>query len=117
MSKSNTQSIIMVNQKHGLAGPQLILPFFRPISIYEIEDSYDALIREIKGTSGLDFGDEMILFLEAFRSSLVQKNSDPLLEYFIFNFNANIEMDQYHVIIEALEEFIERATDENRPMH
>ncbi len=116
MAKSNVQSIIIMNNSASM-GPQIVLPLFRPISIYEIEDSYDELIDEIHEDKENEFKDEIISFLEAFKESLEKKTADPLFNYFVFNHAGNIDMNQIQDVFDALDDFIEVATDENRPMH
>ena len=116
MTKQNVQSIVIMNGNASM-GPQIVLPFFRPISIYEIEDDYDDLIKEIKTKTESELKDEMISFLDAFKESLEAKTADPLFNYFVFNHAGNIDMNQIQDVFDALDNFIEVATDEDRPMH
>ena len=117
MDNLNYRQILIVNG-NSLSGPQIVLPFFRPISIYEIEDDYDNLVLEIKNNRLNDaFLDEMLSFIGAFRTSLLEKNADPLVHYFIMNHGSNVDVHQIQDVFDTLDDFIEQATDENRLMH
>lgn len=117
MKKANVQSVVILSQSRGTTGPQIVLPFFRPISIYEIEDSYEELVEEIKAEASEDIHKELLSFLDAFKASLEQKTADPLFEYFIFNHGPNLDNNQISEVFDALDGFIEEATDMSRPMH
>ncbi len=114
---SNVHSIVILNNSHGTRGPQIVLPFFRPISIYEIEDSYEDLVKEIKAGATEEIHEELFAFLAAFKASLEAGTADPLFEYFIFNHGGNMDMNQIGDVFDALDGFIEVATDLSRPMH
>lgn len=114
--ETSVQSIIIVNNNAAM-GPQIVLPFFRPISIYEIEDNYDELITEVKAATGDEFQEQIISFLDAFKESLDAKTAEPLFNYFIFNHAGNIDTDQIQDVFDALDDFIAYATDDTRPMH
>lgn len=109
--------VVIVNG--GLpSGPHIVFPFFRPISLYEIEDDYENLLEEIKESHPEDeFMDQMILFIDAFRDSLTEKSADPLVEYFLLNHGDNLDVNQIQDVFDALDDFIEQATDEDRLMH
>src|SRR5690554_765475 len=100
------------------SGPQIVFPFFRPISLYEIEDDYDNLVKEIKENhEDEEFLDQMVLYIDAFRVSLKEKSADPLIHYFLINAGGSVDVNQIQDVFDALDNFIEQATDENRPMH
>ncbi len=114
--ETSVQSIIIMNNNAAM-GPQIVLPFFRPISIYEIEDNYDELIGEVKKADLDEFQDEIISFLDAFKESLEIKHAEPLFNYFLFNHATSIDASQIKEVFSALNDFIAHATDEGRPMH
>lgn len=116
MSTPNVQSIIIVNNNSSM-GPLIVLPYFRPISIYEVEDNYDELIHEVKQSVHENLHEEIVLFLGAFKASLEAKSADPLFDYFVLNHGNNIDFNQVHEVFDALDDFIEHATDETRPMN
>ena len=86
-----------------MAGCHLVLiivfPFFRPISLYEIEDDY-RILEEIKESHPEDeFMDQMILFIDAFRDSLTEKSTDPLVEYFLLNHGDNSDVIRFRMCL------------------
>lgn len=114
---SKYRQVIIVNGELP-SGPQIVFPFFRPISLYEIEDDFDNLMREIEEDNGdVEFMDQMILFMQAFKDALEEKNSDPLVYYFMINHGNEVDFNQIQDVFDVLDDFIEKATDENRPMH
>jgi len=49
--------------------------------------------------------------------SLKEKSADPLIHYFLINAGGTVDVNQIQDVFDALDNFIEQATDENRPMH
>ncbi len=114
---SNVQSIVILSNNHGTSGPQIVLPFFRPISIYELEDSYEDLVQEIKAEANESIHDELFSFLDAFKESLEERTADPLFEYFMFHQGIQMDTNQLGDVFDALDGFIMEATEPTRPMN
>lgn len=115
MTKETFHSVILMSNSPN-SGPVLVLPFFRPISIYEIEDDFDSLVEELKALK-IPYEKELIEFLKAFKESLSAKNVEPLFSYFMLNMADDMDLSNIQPIFEALGNFIDTATDVNRPMH
>lgn len=121
MKAENLSKVIILNDGLYTSEPQIIFPFFRPISIYELDDEndYEELIQEINSDlTDEAIKDDMILLVSLFKDSLEEKNAEPIFNYFLFNYEEDtIDFDQIHDVVEVLNDFIERITDEDRPMH
>lgn len=111
------QFLILITNVNAPNGPQIVLPSFRPISLYEIEDNYEELVQEVQATIDDPLVvNELEFFLSAFRESLNAKNIRPLMDYFVINHGGRIDLDALHPALEALSGFIDNVTDINRKM-
>lgn len=118
MSKEKKTQIIMVNKSLSDDTIQIVMPPFRPISMYEIEDHYDSVVSEIESNiSDKELKDHLVGFVSAFKESIDNKDVLPIAEYFM-QYGANhSEPTDMIKMFELLGEFIEQASDVNRLMH
>ncbi|AMC93139.1 hypothetical protein AOC36_03870 [Erysipelothrix larvae] len=118
MVKDQERFTIVISNGNLSTGPQLVLPSFRPISLYEIEDDFDQLTQEVEvGVSDEMIRNEMIEFLSAFKEALRLKNVLPLVDYFVMNHGGRVNMEQIKPAFDALSELIDTVTDSNRRMN
>lgn len=108
MKDNRTRNVVSVRENGQISDFQLIMMSFRPISFFEIEDSYDELCLEID--SQVENGpikDKMLQFVSVFKSTIDAKSLEPMIE-FLSDFNdSQITPTQLNSIYQSLELFID----------
>lgn len=118
MKETDVQRIIIMSEGTLASGPQIVFPYFRPISFYEIDDDFDNLVKEINATQAEEaYKKEIILLVTLFKDSLEEGNANPIFEYFLFNHPEAVDIEQLEDMMDILNKFIEDATDTDRLMH
>lgn len=97
---------------------QIVIPPFRPINMYELEDDFDEVVEEIK-MNVLDkhVSNAMIQFITSFKDSIETETVIPLVEYFIQNKIQGMSSDDMKLVFDSVREYIHYSNDENRAMH
>lgn len=118
MNKNQKSQVILVNRSMSDNSIQIVIPPFRAISMYEIEDDYENIVSEIKGNIlEKELQDHVLGFVEAFRDSLDTQDVFPIAEYFLSNGSPNADPSEMIQMFQLLKEFIEQASDFQRMMH
>ncbi len=118
MKKEKETQIIIVNRSLVDDSIQIVIPPFRPINMYELEDNFDGVVDEIESyVLDKTVAKQVIGFVSAFKDSLEEKDVLPIVEYFMKHEINNRDPQHMVEILESLKDFIEMASDENRLMH
>lgn len=116
-SKQGSQTIIITGNP-AEARFQIVIPPFRPINMFELEDSFDSVVEEIE-TNIFDekVSGAMIHFITAFKDSIESETIVPLVEYFVQNKVQGMSSQDMKLVFDSVREYINYANDENRVMH
>lgn len=118
MFEDNKAQVIIVNRSPVDDSIQIVVPPFRPISLYEIDDSYEEVREEIFAqVDDKIIANKIIEFMDAFKDSIDTKDAFPIVEYFIDHYESDMEPDHIKQIFDSVDEFIESIHDQNRLMH
>lgn len=118
MDKNQTSQIILVNKSLSDNSVQIVIPPFRAISMYEIEDNFDNIIMEIKDNiHDEQLQKHIVGFVSAFKESIDTADVFPIAEYFINSSSGQSEPAEMIQMFQLLKEFIEQASDKHRLMH
>ena len=116
-SKKGTQTIIITGNP-AEARFQIVIPPFRPINMYELEDDFDNVIEEIEtNVVSENASNAMIHFVTAFKDAIETETVVPLVEYFIQNNIQGMTSEDMKLVFDSVREYIHYSTDENRAMH
>ncbi len=118
MENEKKAQMIIVNKSAADDGIQIIMPPFRAIHLFELEDNFDEIVVEIK-ESVFDqaLSKHMIEFFSAFREGMMSGDPLPIIEYFMNHDPSNRNPQDMMKIFDSLKDFIENANDEDRLMH
>lgn len=115
--KHGTQTIIITGNKEE-ARFQIIIPPFRPINMFELEDNFKMLTKEIENSILDDnLSSAMIEFITAFKNAIEKENVVPLVEYFVNHEVKNMGSQEMKLIFDSVREYINYSTDEDRLMN
>ena len=118
MSQKQKAQVILVNKSMSDNSVQIVMPPFRPISMYEIEDNYDAIVSEIKSQiPDREMSNHIIGFVTAFKDSIDVKDIFPIAEYFMKHGTGQVDTTEMIRMFDLLGDFIDQASDQNRLMH
>ena len=118
MEKEKEAQMIIVTKSAADNGVQIIMPPFRAIHLYELEDNFEGIVKEINDSIyDKDLMKHMIEFFSAFRDGMISGDPLPIIEYFMSHDPKNRKPQDMMKIFDSLKDFIETANDENRLMH
>lgn len=93
---------------------QIIMVSFRPISFFEIDDSYDELVAEIKRTTQDGaLQDKMLEFIQAFKSTIESKTIEPLSSFLKSNGEARLDPKQIEGIYQSIQTYLSFESNQN----
>lgn len=116
-SKQGTQTIIITGNP-AEARFQIVIPPFRPINIFELEDSFQGVVEEIQIVIQSEKASmAMISFITAYRDAIQTETIIPLVEYFIQNNVQGMSSMDMKLVFDSVREYIHFSNDENRVMH
>lgn len=118
MEKENEPQVIIVNRSAHDQNLQIVIPPFRPIYLYELEDNFDEVVEEIEmKIADHQVAKHIIGFISAFKESIEDGDVLPIVDFFM-NSNINAMKPQDLIpVFESLKEFIIMANSENRILH
>lgn len=117
MNEQITQ-VIIVNKNPADLSMQIVIPPFRPISVYELEDSHEDVIKEIKEKiRDTRVADHIVTFIEALHEAITEEDILPVVEFLLKGDITNIDPVHMSNVFAVLNDFIEDINDENRLMH
>ena len=118
MNSNVSSQTIIITGNASEARFQIIIPPFRAINMFELEDSFDNVVEEIE-TKILDdtVSHAMIEFITAFKDSIQSETIVPLVEYFISNKIQGMTPDDIKSVFYSVREYIHYSNDETRVMH
>lgn len=97
---------------------QIVIPPFRPINMFELEDDFDNVVMEIQeNIQDEKISATMIEFVTAFKDSINTENVVPLVEYFIENKVQGLTSNDMKLVFDSVREYIHFSNDQNRVMH
>ena len=97
---------------------EIIIPPFRPINMFELEDDFENVVEEIENNVMNEEVSEVIIhFITAFKDSIEKEEIVPLLDYFLNSNIKGLEADDMKLIFDALREYIHYSTNEERLMN
>lgn len=118
MENQNKSQVIIVNRSPHDQSIQIVIPPFRPINLYELEDSYDEVISEIRNQiQDESVSVQVIGFVEAFKESLDEGDVLPIMDYFMANDINSMKPNDLIQIFEYLKEFIDLENSTERILH
>lgn len=118
MDQNQRTQVILVNKSHSDNSVQIVIPPFRTISLYEIEDDYDNIIKEIKSyIHDKQLQEHVIGFVTAFKESVDTEDVLPIADYFMNSSASQVDPSEMIRMFQLLAEFIDEASDNNRLMH
>lgn len=116
-SKQGTQTIIITGNP-AEARFQIVIPPFRPINMFELEDSFEGLVEEIQSVIQSKIASlAMISFITAYRDAIQSETIVPLVEYFIQNKTQGMSSMDMKLVFDSVREYIHFSNDESRVMH
>lgn len=118
MKQHDESQLIIVNKSPDDLGVQIVIPPFRPINLFEIEDNFEEIKREVESKIyNKAVAERITHFLTAFKEAMDDQDVLPIVEYFIANEIDNLSPDEMKDIFEGMREFIDYINDEDRLMH
>ncbi|AGN23664.1 hypothetical protein PT250_08570 [Erysipelothrix rhusiopathiae] len=118
MKQGHESQVIIVNRNPYDSSIQIVIPPFRPINLFEIEDNFEEVKLEIETKiMNQEVAERIVLFVSAFKESMEEGDVLPIVEYFISSDIENMDPDELKMIFDAVKEFITLVNDENRLMH
>lgn len=118
MNQNQNSQIIIVNKSMSDNSVQIVIPPFRAISLYEIEDDYDNIVKEIQELNFEPKLQEHVLgFVDAFKECIDTEDVLPIAEYFMNSGASHAEPTEMIQMFQLLGEFIDEASNKNRLMH
>ncbi len=118
MSHKQKAQVILVNKSLSDNSIQIVMPPFRPISMYEIEDDYDNIVEEIKkDIHDTDMSKHIVGFVTAFKDSIESNDILPIADYFMQHGSGQVDASEMVRMFDLLGDFIDTAADKNRLMH
>lgn len=118
MAQETKSQMIIITGDREDARFEIVIPPFRPISMFELEDEFEAVCDEIENTIyDEDLSEAIINFISAFHDAIKVKDVVPLVDYFVANNVQGMEAHDMKLVFDSLREFIHYSTDENRLMH
>ena len=117
--KPEEKQVIIVNKNPVDLSMQILIPPFRPINLYEIEDNLEAVLEEIQTYRvNENIKRYIVSFFTAIHDAMNEKDILPLVEYFFLEEDfETFDAKETQAVFETLQEFIRSANDENRLMH
>lgn len=117
--KPEEKQVIIVNKNPVDLSMQILIPPFRPINLYEIEDNLDSVLEEIQSfIANEQVETHVVSFLTAIHDAMNDRDIMPLIDYFFIEEDfETIDPKQTQLIFDTLQDFIKSANDENRLMH
>lgn len=117
MEEQITQ-VIIVNKNPADMSMQIVIPPFRPISVYELEDNHEDIVAEIREQILDDrVADHIVSFIEALHEAITEEDILPVVEFLLKGDIANIDPEHMRNVFTVLNDFITDINDENRLMH
>lgn len=118
MSETEKSQVVIVNMNPADSNVQIIIPPFRPVSLYEIEDSFDEICEEIQTSIHEPaVADSIIEFVSAFKETLDDGDILPLMEYFGNTNIQNLNVGELRLLFDSLRDFLNQNKNKNRLMH
>ncbi|CAM4306040.1 hypothetical protein H9L01_06880 [Erysipelothrix inopinata] len=118
MKEMQQSQVIIVNRNPADSSIQIIIPPFRPINLFEIEDNFEGITQEIETkVSDNQISEQIIHFVTAFKDSMEEEDILPIVEYFLIRDVEAMNPEEIKMIFDAVKEFIEYIKDDNRLMH
>lgn len=118
MNQNHKSQVILVNKSHSDNTIQIVIPPFRAINLYEIEDNYDNIVKEIKSyISDKQLQDHVVGFVSAFKESIDTEDVLPIADYFMNSGASQTDPSEMIQMFQLLGEFIDEASDKQRLMH
>ncbi len=118
MEKENKSQMIIVNRSPFDQSIQIVIPPFRPINLYELEDNFDEVVEEIEAQITDDLVAEQIVgFVGAFKDSLEEGDVLPIIDYFMQHDINTMKPQELIQVFESLKEFIQLANSTERILH
>ena len=118
MEKNEKSQVIIVNRSPYDQSIQIVIPPFRPIHLYELEDNFDEVVEEIEMKIGdRDVANRVIEFISAFKESLEEGDVLPIMDYFMSNDINTMKPNDLIQIFESLKEFITLENSSERILH
>ncbi len=105
---------IILNQNPNDQTIKILIPPMRPFNVYEIEDNFESVVREIERNVEPRTAQFAIRFFSKVKYAIENDDILPLVQYFS---NENAGMQHMVVVLKMLEEFVKIARSENRIMH
>ena len=105
---------IILNQNPADQTMKILIPPMRPFNVYEIEDNFDSVVKEIERSADSSTAQFAIRFFSKVKYAIENNDILPLVQYFS---KENSDSKYMHVVINMLEEFVKIARSENRVMH
>ncbi|QIK70515.1 hypothetical protein G7062_09455 [Erysipelothrix sp. HDW6C] len=116
--ENEVSQVIIVNRSAADASIQIVIPPFRPISLFELEDSFEEVTREIKDNiHDVRLSDKIIGFVTAFKDSMDEEDVLPIVEYFLQGDVTTMDPNQIQLVFATIKEFIDFTNDNERLMH
>lgn len=95
---------------------KIIIPPFRPVPIYEIEENLELLVDEINSTINPISAKFIVGFFTSFSQAVTNDNPLSLVDFF-FDAQSNPKKETIDQVIEMLKFLINEANNEDRLMH
>lgn len=105
---------IILNQNPNDQTMKILIPPMRPFNVYEIEDNFESVVREIERNVDGRTAQFAIRFFSKVRYAIENNDILPLVQYFS---KEDGGMQHMVVVLKMLEEFVKIARSENRMMH
>lgn len=113
MDKTKVPKIIL-NQNPIDQTIKILIPPMRPFNVFEIEDNFESVVREIERNVEPKTAQFVIKFFTRVKYAIESDDILPLVKYFS---NDNAGMHNMLTVLKMLEEFVRIARSENRMMH
>ena len=118
MKENKIEQTIIITGNAAEARFQIIIPPFRPINMFELEDDFENVVDEIElKVANEEMASAIIHFITAFKDSIESEEVVPLLDYFISKNIKDMEPSDMNLVFQALREYIHYSTNEERLMN
>ncbi|WP_159638067.1 hypothetical protein [Erysipelothrix anatis] len=116
--ENQMNQLIIMNKNPADASLQIVIPPFRPINLFELEDDFESVTHEIqRNIFDQKLANYIIDFVTAFRDAMEEADVLPIVEFFLTGDETAMNPDQIKSIFETIKEFVELVNNEERLMH
>lgn len=118
MDKQVKGQVIIITGNRNDARFEVVIPPFRPISMFEIEDNVDEVLEEVADTVyDEDVADVISDFIQAFHDAIQKEDMVPLVEYFMNSNIQGLENQDMKLVFDSVKEYLDYSKDTSRLMH